>query len=142
VQAPPELARQIHDRINKERVRRGLPTMRWDEALVRIAVKHSRDMAKRQCLTHASPGGRDHSYRYEVNGYACGVTVNGVLRRGAENIHRLLPAAEEDLAGAALRAWLENNADRKNVLSTDWGRQGIGVSSDRDGAIYITLDFC
>ena len=136
------LERQIHDRINKERVRQGLPTMRWDDALGRIAIKHSRDMARNGYFSHRSPQGKDVASRYMQSGYACGVTVNGVLRHGAENIFRLFPTEGEDPAGATLQGWLEKNDDRKNILSPHWGRQGIGVSTGPDGALYITLNLC
>ncbi len=136
------MEQELHDRINRERVKRGLPTMRWDEALGRIAGKHSKDMARNGYFGHTSPGGHDHAYRYMKAGYACGVTVGGVLRKGAENISLLFPVDGESPAEATIEGWMKNKADRKNILSPDWGRQGIGISSGPDGVIYITLNFC
>ena len=136
------LEKQIHERVNKERRKRGLPTMRWDDALGRIAGRHSRDMSQKQYFSHTSPDGRDHAYRYMKSGYACGATVDGVLRRGAENIYRLSPGAEEDPVEAIIRGWLGNKVDRKNLLSSPWDREGIGISIGPDGVIYVTMNFC
>lgn len=140
--AVPELERRIHDRVNKERRKHGLPTMRWDDDLWRIAGKHSRDMAGKQYFGHTSPEGHGLSYRYLKGGYACGVTVNGVLRRGAENLHRFSPSAGEDPAETIVREWLANKEDRKNLLSSPWDREGIGICIGPDGVLYVTLNFC
>jgi len=137
-----ELEKQIHERVNKERRKHGLPTMRWDDALGSIAGKHSKDMSGKHYFGHTSPDGRDYAYRYLENGYACGVTVNGVLRRGAENIYRFSPGAEEDHVEPIIRGWLENSEDRKNLLSSPWDREGIGVSIGPDGVVYVTMNFC
>jgi uncharacterized protein YkwD len=137
-----ELERRIHDRVNKERRKHGLPTMRWDEALGRIAGKHSKDMSAKQYFGHTSPEGHGYSYRYLKSGYACGITVNGILRRGAENIYRFSPSAEEDPAETTIRGWLENKEDRKNLLSSPWDREGIGICIGPDGVLYVTMNFC
>ena len=138
----PKLEKQLHDRINKERTRRGLPTMRWDDARGRIAGKHSRDMATSKYSSHTSPEGHGYSYRYMKAGYACGVTVNGVLRRGAENIYRISPDGGGDIAEATVRGWMQDREDRKNILSEPWSREGIGICTGQDGVLYITLNFC
>ena len=140
--AVPELERQIHDLVNKERRKHGLPAMRRDDALGRIAIKHSRDMAEKKYFGHTSPEGHGYSYRYMKNGYACGITVDGVLRRGAENIFRLFPRAGEDPAEATIRGWMANKEDRTNILSSPWEREGIGIYIGPDNVLYITMNFC
>jgi uncharacterized protein YkwD len=137
-----KLEQRIHDRVNTERVKHGLPTMRWDNALSRIAGRHSKDMSEKQYFGHTSPQGHDYSYRYLKSGYACGITVNGVLRRGAENIYRFSPGSAEDPAEAAIRGWLENKEDRENLLSSPWDREGVGIYVGPDGVLYVTMNFC
>ena len=137
-----ELEKQVHERINKERRKRGQPTMRWDDALGSIAARHSKDMSVKQYFGHVSPEGHDYSYRYLKSGYACGVTVNGVLRRGAENIYRFSPGEGESPVDAIVRGWMENPEDRKNLLSSPWDREGIGISVGPDGILYVTMNFC
>jgi uncharacterized protein YkwD len=140
--AVPDLEKKIRDLVNKERRKHGLVEMRRDDALARIAVKHSRDMADNKYFGHTSPDGHGYAWRYLKNGYACGVTVDGVLRSGAENIYRLAPDSGEGLAEATVRGWLSNKEDRKNLLSSPWEREGIGICSGPDGIIYITMNFC
>ena len=65
-----ELEKQIHERVNKVRLKRGLPTRRWDNALGSIAGRHSKDMSVKQYFSHTSPDGHDQSYRYMKSGYA------------------------------------------------------------------------
>lgn len=137
-----ELEKRIHARVNKERRKQGLPTMRWDAALGSIAGKHSKDMSQKHYFGHTSPEGHGFFQRYLKSGYACGVTVDGVLRRGAENIYRFSPGAEEDPVEVIIRRWLENKEDRKNLLSSPWDREGIGIFIGPDGVLYVTMNFC
>ena len=151
--SPAKLARAVHDRINRDRRRQGLPTFRWDAALGRIAGKHSRDMARRKFFGHTSPDGTGPAQRYLQARYACGITVDGVLRSGAEVIYRHAPDNAEravtggvqsagDIIGAAIEAWMRSEEDRTNVLSPHWQREGVGIFMTPDGAVYMTVNFC
>jgi uncharacterized protein YkwD len=152
-----KLGKFIHDRINRERLKHGLPTFRWDDALGRVAIAHSKDMARRNYFSHTSPEGRGYSYRYRKNNYACGITVNGVTRTGAENIFQfslngLSSNTEEErknerhvqetIAASTIQGWMENPEDRKNILSPHWQREAIGIFIGPDNTIYITVNFC
>jgi uncharacterized protein YkwD len=138
-------ARAIHARINRERRTQGLPTLWWDGALVRIAGKHSRDMAKRNYFGHRSPDGAGPAQRYLREQYACGVTIDGVLRNGAEVIYRgttgQAPSVEE-MVSRTIETWLGHEEDRKNILSPHWQREGVGIFVLPDGMVYITVNFC
>ena len=63
-----DLEKKIHALINRERQQHGLNPLAMDHALVVIARKHSRDMAKRNYFDHISPEGHDFSYRYRKEG--------------------------------------------------------------------------
>ena len=147
----------IHDRINAERLKHGLPTMRLDAALTRIARKHSQDMVARNYFSHVSPEGYDQAYRYQKNGYACGITVDGVIRTGAENIAQfplntlLSTGAEgtqrnryirEKIATSVVQEWMTSPDERKNILSPTWQREGIGLFLGPEDIVIITLNFC
>lgn len=141
------MARELHERINRERARQGLPSFRWDAALGRIAAQHSRDMATRNYFGHRSPGGAGPAARYLKNGYACGVTVDGVLRNGAENLIKLGPdvvnaSGRKGIIGSAVGAWTGSAEERENLLSPHWDREGVGVAVAPDGTVYITVNFC
>jgi uncharacterized protein YkwD len=147
----------IHDLINQERLRHDLPILRWDDALSRVARKHSSDMAARNYFSHTSPEGHGYFYRYQKSGYACGITVDGIILTGAENIaHFPLSAlsamdgegpqrsryVREKIATSAMKEWLTSPDERKNILSPTWQREGIGVSIGPEDRIVITLNFC
>jgi uncharacterized protein YkwD len=149
--------KMIHDRINQERLKHNLPTIRWDDALSRVARSHSKDMAARNYFSHTSPEGHGYAYRYQKNGYACGITVDGVILTGAENIFQVPPDAlasmdgeglkhdryiRERIAASAVQEWLTGPNERKNILSPTWQREGIGISIGPDDRIVITLNFC
>jgi len=151
------LGKLIHDRVNRERQKHGLPTFRWDDALGRIAGAHSKDMATRNYFSHTSPEGYGYSYRYMKNNYACGITVNGVTRTGAENIFQYSlnslasdtggerkneRDAWEDIAASTIQGWMDNSDDRKNILSPHWQREAIGIFIGPDNTMYITDNFC
>jgi uncharacterized protein YkwD len=149
--------KMIHDRINQERLKHNLPTIRWDDALSRIAGKHSKDMATKNYFSHTSPEGHGYFYRYQKNGYACGITVDGVILTGAENIFQVPPDAlssmdaegqkhdrsiRERIAASAVQEWLANPHERKNILSPTWQREGVGIAIGPDDRIVVTLNFC
>jgi len=81
-----DLAKRLHAQINKERKKHGLTALAWSDALSRIAAKHSRDMTNRNYLSHDSPEGKDFSFRYQQDGYACVIRVGKMVYAGAENI--------------------------------------------------------
>ncbi len=151
------LEKRIHDLINKERQKHGLSTIRWDDALKRIAQKHSADMAKRTYFSHTSPEGRDFSYRYIKSGYACAITIENRIYKGAENLfqNNLYTSvttvngvnyydwnALEDIAESTVEGWMNSPGHRKNILTPIWLREGIGVSIAPDDKVYITENFC
>jgi uncharacterized protein YkwD len=141
--AKEKLEKTFHELVNRERLKRGLSTMRWDDALMRIARKHSYDMANRKYFSHTSPEGRGYAYRYRKNGYACGITVKGKIHIGAENIYQhVIEGPGDDFVELIMKGLMDDDHNRLNILSPIWSREGIGVSIGEDGMIYITQNFC
>jgi uncharacterized protein YkwD len=152
------LEKRIHDLINKERQKHGLSTIRWDDALKRIAQKHSADMAKKNYFSHTSPEGHDFSYRYIKSGYACAITIENRIYKGAENLfqNNLYTSATmvngvisyydwntlEEIAVSTVEGWMNSPGHRSNILTPVWLREGIGVSIAPDDKVYITENFC
>jgi uncharacterized protein YkwD len=152
------LEQRIHILINRERKARGLSALGLDDALVRIARGHSRDMAQRRYFAHESPDGHDFSYRYRNAGYACAISVDDtVVYLGAENIALNNRAAsvttvngtsyynwnsEETIALTTVKGWMDSTGHRRNILTPYWKREGIGVYIAPDDRIYITQNFC
>jgi uncharacterized protein YkwD len=154
----PELEKNIHDLINKERQKRGLSPLAWNDTLSGIARKHSKDMAKRNYFSHDTPEGHGFSYRYSQAGYSC--AVNGqenIYYIGAENIFqnnlydRIMIVngiahydwnSEGKIAETTVRGWMNSRGHRKNILFSHWRSEGIGVAIAPDGKVYITQNFC
>lgn len=161
-EAPPvvaasDVAQRIHKLINAERARHGLNTLVWDRTLARIAASHSRDMARRDTLTHSGPEGQGFGDRYQRAGYACQVRIGNVTHTGAENValHRLYNRvttrngikrydwnSPQDIARQTVDGWMRSRGHRENILAPHWRHEGIGVEIAPDNKVYITQNFC
>ena len=151
------LERKIHDLINREREKKGLPALLWNEQLHDIARRHSRDMARRKFFSHYDPEGRSFCDRYKAAAFECGIRVGGTICLGAENISQdnlnytptrktgksfLAGSLEDRVAESVVKRWMNSKGHRKNILTPYFRRQGIGVSFSGDGEVYVTEDFC
>jgi uncharacterized protein YkwD len=139
---------QIHRLVNMERKDKNLSPLGLDKDLSRIARAHSSDMTKRGYFSHFSPDGKDFSHRYDKGGYDCSVTRGQTIYLGAENIFNIIftgTQSEKQIASDTVKGWMESPGHRRNILTSHWGQEGIGVSIGRDGQmiiIYITQNFC
>lgn len=105
--------------VNKERVSSGFTALVFDGRLTDIARSHSRDMFKRGYFSHYTPDG-----------------LSPFDRMAKEDIS--FNFAGENLALApsvslAMQGLMQSQGHRANILSTNFGRVGIGVI---DGGIY------
>ncbi len=152
--------RKIHDLVNQERVKAGLPALRWEDALSRIARYHSQDMATRNYFDHVSPEGETFSDRYKKFGYTCSRQVGMTVYMGGENL--LLNHVSDyynydqntgeileyhfltldELAANAVSGWMGSPEHRENILFPHFQDEGIGVYVTDDGSVYITENFC
>lgn len=107
------------DMVNKERVGRGIRALTFDSRLRDVARSHSEDMVKRGYFSHYSPEGKTVADRVENAGIDFLVV--------GEN---LAYAPTVELAQQGL---INSPGHRANILSTDYGRIGIGVI---DAGIY------
>jgi len=136
------LDQQILNRLNTTRVAHGLRPLSLSHDLQRAAAVHSRSMLDGGFFEHNSPDGSPFVARlkrfYHVAGYS-GWSVG-------ENL--LFSSAKID-APAAIEAWLDSPAHRKNMLNTDWREVGIGsLRASAAGGTFggepawvITMDF-
>jgi hypothetical protein len=111
---------------NAERVGRGLPALRWDDALNRAADGHAREMAARRSISHQYPGEAELSAR----GRAAGARFSRI----AENV------AESPDTVTMHDAWMHSPGHRANLLDSQVDRVGIRVIS-RGGELYAVEDF-
>ena len=154
-----QLESRLHELVNAERVRHGLPPLKHVETLRRIARSHSEDMAKRAYFAHTSPEGRGPTDRGNLAGYNCrkGNESNYTYGLG-ENIHqtwlyksysrkngRIVSYVWFTLEGLAKRVvtgWMNSKRHKKNLLKATYDRSGMGVAIAKDGKVYSTQTFC
>lgn len=130
--AATELERQAFDSINAERRKANLSPLVMDSAMLYLAREHSENMAKSGFFSHRSGNGA------MVDDRARDAGIND-WRGIAENI-----AANKDAKNAvamAIECWLKSEGHRRNLLSADWTRSGIGVAVTPDGKYYFTQVF-
>jgi hypothetical protein len=126
-QSPRSIAEQYLFRAaNAERQARGLPVLRWDEALHQAAVWHAEQMAARASISHQYPGEPDVSERAQRAGARFSVV--------AENV------AEAPNAVQIHDAWMRSEHHRDNLLDPHVDHIGISVLS-RNGQLYAVEDF-
>lgn len=154
------LEKQIHALVNSERKKNGLPLLAWDNGLNAIAVKYSKDMAKRNFFDHYSPEGHDFSKRYQQAGYQCSVRTGNTIHQGAENIalNHIYDSvmiigrykyydwnSPDEIAETTVQGWMKSPGHRKNILTPHFKSEGIGIfiiTPDSDGRVFITQNFC
>ena len=152
-----QLEKRIHVLINKERTKRGLSALSWNDGLRKVARKYSKVMAERNFFSHNDPDGRSFCDRYKAEGIECRIRVGDTICLGAENIaqdnlyssyfyrdgERFFSWNTEDqIAGSVVKRWMSSNAHRANILTPYFKRQGIGVAFSDDGKVYVTENFC
>lgn len=125
------IERQAFDLINDERQAAGLQPLQWDSEMLYLARIHSENMARQDFFSHT---GRD------------GLTVDGRARQAGvrwqaigENIAYSQNAAKP--AQLAVQCWMDSAGHRRNILSQNWTRAGIGVATAPNGKFYITQVF-
>lgn len=119
---PPDRARaEIQDlvaRINRHRRSLGCGTLRWDERLAGVALRHSRDMIERGYFSHTNPDGRDPFDRMRRAGIR--------FRAAAENL-----AAGQRTGAETFRGWMDSPGHRRNLEECVYTRVGIGLHRGR-----------
>jgi uncharacterized protein YkwD len=141
---------RIHDLINQERDKNGLPPLKFDPALAKIARMHSEDMARNNFFEHENLAGEDPSDRATKAGYSCYKNYGSFYSTGvAENIMEnhleifdlIYLNAFDRLSTSTVNGWMESYGHRRNILTKSYDREGIGIALVHR-QIYVTQDFC
>lgn len=115
----PEVARKLLALIAEERSAHGLPPLRGEPRLERIALAHSEDMVSHGFIAHTSPRTGDATARVRRAGLDAYVVL--------ENIGRGYSATELH------RGLMESPGHRGNILHPEAREIGIGVVAEREG---------
>ena len=119
----------LHAQVNGLRTSKTLIPLERRPELDRVALEHSRDMARRGYIAHESPEGLNPLQRIQGAGIA-GFTL------AAENIGRTGPIS--DPSREITNAWLVSPLHRENLLAPPFNATGIGVARAPDGALLYT----
>lgn len=152
------LEKKIHGLINQERKKAGLPELAWNPALQRIARDYSREMASRNFFSHTGPDGRGFAERYQDAGFDCALrTSTDAICLGGENLalnalynsivwkngrSKTAWNSEGQIAASVVRQWMASPGHRRNILTSHYRRQGIGIFIDHNGRVLVTENFC
>ena len=123
---------RIFDLINRERERAGLEGLRLSDRLSQFARTYSRQMVRDRLFDHIDRDGNsvvERADRYHISGWS----------KLGENLFYCEPT--DQLAGFAVRGWMQSPTHRRNILDPDWSATGIGIAVSRTGEIYITEVF-
>ena len=127
--AASSLEAEVHRRINAHRESHGLPQLRWEDALGRLAREHSTAMAAGRV-----PFGHDG---FDARAAAAAAALPaGAL---AENV-AYDGGREEGVAGRIVDGWVRSAGHRGNIEGL-FGATGVGVAVAADGRFYFTQIF-
>jgi uncharacterized protein YkwD len=125
--------------LNRARVRRGVPKLRFNRRLGRAARGHSADMARRGYFSHNSRSGASFLDRIRRSGYLRRTRRWMVGENIAWGTGRLATPR------SIVRAWMRSPGHRANILNRRFRHIGVGITYDapvrvagRPAATYTT----
>lgn len=123
---------QILQLVNRERNRRRLTALSWDDRLANLARNYSRKMARERFFSHVDSDGNDVVQRARFS------RVRGWSKLG-ENL--FMCSDTDQFVSMSVRGWMRSPSHRENILDPEWRTTGIGIAYARNGDIYITEVF-
>jgi len=129
--AADEAERRLFTSLNRDRAVAGLPALRWDGAVARVARGYSEEMRRTHLVAHISPTSGSAADRVRAAGIKTGVVLENVAR--AYGI------------GEAHQALMNSPGHRANLMSAVATHVGIGVAFGETAAgrheLFITQVF-
>jgi uncharacterized YkwD family protein/spore coat assembly protein SafA len=114
--------------VNAERARAGLPALKVNWQLSRVARYKSADMANKGYFSHQSP-------------------TYGTPFQMMENLGLRFSSAGENIAygqrtpAEVMRDWMNSPGHRNNILSRSYTEIGVGLAKNKNGVCYWTQMF-
>lgn len=119
---------KVVELVNVERQKSGLSALKLDSSMANVARMKSKDMADNNYFAHQSPtygSAGDMLSKFGIKWSAWG-----------ENI-----ASGQKTPEAVVTAWMNSPGHRANILSTNFGRIGVGYVTNSNGTPYWTQMF-
>ncbi|HTE83565.1 MAG TPA: CAP domain-containing protein [Dehalococcoidia bacterium] len=116
--------------INAQRVTNGMAPLAVDPALTEVARERSGDQVARHYFSHTTPDGQTVFDLLNADG------VSWVY--GGEN---LAESRGMDAVQSAVSGFMHSAAHRDNVLSSHYGRIGVGAAQSADSTTVLTVVF-
>ena len=125
------IERRAFEQTNAERAKNGLPALRWDPDLCRMARSQSERMARQGYLSHSLDG-----LRLRDRARAVGIAHYTVL---GENI--AYNFGYDDPGGFAVERWMLSPGHRANILEVGFKAMAVGTFVATDGSVFLTQTF-
>lgn len=119
----PAMRKEMLERVNAERARRGIPEIHSSALLDRVSQSYAEDMLKRSYYGHESPEGDTVRERVIEGGYKMSAV--------GENVASGQPTIEEVMTG-----WMGSIEHRNNILSRIFVEVGFGVAVGKNRTGY------
>ncbi|SMC72315.1 CAP domain-containing protein [Sporomusa malonica] len=113
--------------LNADRAANGLPALKVNMSLVRLAENYAQDMINRKYFSHYNPEGQSPFDRMKQAGIS--------YRYAGENL------AINSNVTAAEKAFMNSSGHRANILSPNYTEVGVGVRYDSAGSVYVVQEF-
>ncbi len=125
--ASPEAEERMLELINEERRQAGLPALVMSPLAREVAQQHSNEMFRYGYLSHTNKEGKSPAERLREAGIS--------FTSASENV-AFAPSVD-----SAFNALLDNTNQRRNILSDQFRRIGIGIYDGGLWGIMVTQDF-
>lgn len=126
------IERRAFEQTNLVRAQNGLPALKWDADVCRMARDHSESMSRRGFFAHTTPDGK----RLRDRARLVGILTFSVV---AENI--AYNQGYEDPGAFAVERWMLSDKHRANILSSEFQAMAIGSYVAPDGSVFLTQTF-
>ncbi|WP_425058939.1 hypothetical protein SCACP_35890 [Sporomusa carbonis] len=113
--------------LNKDRAANGLPALKVNSQLTRLAENYAQDMIKRGYFSHYNPEGQSPFDRMNQAGIS--------YKTAGENL------AINTSVAAAETAFMNSSGHRANILNASYTEVGIGVVQSPNGSVYVVQEF-
>jgi uncharacterized YkwD family protein/spore coat assembly protein SafA len=122
------LEQQVIDLVNKQRANNGLPALKANWELCRVARYKSQDMINKHYFAHQSP---TYGSPFDMM-EAFGIRFSAA----GENI-----AYGQRTPQEVMNAWMNSPGHRSNILARNYDQIGVGVAKSANGTYYWTQHF-